>query len=161
MPGAGREALSAAAPGAPEEEPGRLWLALSQAARPTDEQVRGEAATFPMLARRTRALDEDARELSGLLCAEVEGDEAHRRLPTVPGVGGGDGGAAGRLRADRVLPRPRPPGELLRHIAQGRPVGDDAELGLVLAGGEQGAQEPARLLVPLAGRRGHGVRRPL
>lgn len=88
MPGAGREALSAAAPGAPEEEPGRLWLALSQAARPTDEQVRGEAATFPMLARRTRALDEDARELSGLLCAEVEGDEAHRRLPTVPGVGG-------------------------------------------------------------------------
>lgn len=84
---AGLERLAEVAAGAREEELLRLWESLSQAARPTAEQVRSEASTFPMLARRVRTLDEDARELSGLLCAEVEGDETYRCLLTVPGVG--------------------------------------------------------------------------
>lgn len=84
---AGRDGLAAAAPGAPEAELDALWGSLSRATRPTEEQVASEARTVPMLARRIRALEADAEELSGLIAVEVERDETYRCLLTVPGVG--------------------------------------------------------------------------
>ena len=51
------------------------------------EQVRSEARTIPMLARRLRAIEADVDELSDLVAKEVEGDETYRCLLTVPGVG--------------------------------------------------------------------------
>ena len=84
---AGRKRLSKVAGGAREEELDALWESLSRATRPTDEQVRSEARTFPILARRLRALEADVEELSDLVAAEVEGDETYRCLLTVPGVG--------------------------------------------------------------------------
>lgn len=81
---AGRGALEGAAGGA---DVSAVWEALSRAAGPDAAQVRAEAAAFPALARRLKALDSDVRELSALLAAECEGDEAYRCLLTVPGVG--------------------------------------------------------------------------
>lgn len=84
---AGREALAAAAAGAREAELDELWSSLSQASRPTEEQVRSEAATVRILARRIRALDADVAELSALVAAEVGDDETYACLLSVPGVG--------------------------------------------------------------------------
>lgn len=84
---AGRKRLARVAKGAGEAELGELWASLSRATRPTPEQVRSEAATVPMLARRVRALEADARELSRLVAEEAGADEAYRCLLTVPGVG--------------------------------------------------------------------------
>ena len=85
--GAGRERLAEVARGARAREPGALWESLSLATRPTEEQVRSEAATFRILARQTRSLRADADELSEMAAREVEGDETYRCLLTVPGVG--------------------------------------------------------------------------
>lgn len=84
---AGRERLAEVARGARGEDLDALWESLSRATRPAGEQVRSEAATFRILARRIRSLREDAEELSGLIAAEVEGDETYRCPPTVPGIG--------------------------------------------------------------------------
>ena len=84
---AGRKRLAKAAGGATAEELDALWESLSQATRPTDEQVGAEARVFPMLARRIRALEADAEALSDLVAAEVAGDETYRCLLTVPGIG--------------------------------------------------------------------------
>lgn len=85
--GAGRKRLAKVARGATAEGPGALWESLSQATRPTDEQVGAEARIFPMLARRIRALEADAEALSDLVATEVAGDETYWCLLTVPGVG--------------------------------------------------------------------------
>ena len=84
---AGRRRLASVARGASAEELDALWASLAQATRPTEEQVRSEAATVPMLARRIRALEADVEELSDLVAAEVRDDETYRCLLTVPGVG--------------------------------------------------------------------------
>lgn len=84
---AGRDRLAEVAHGAREGDLDALWESLSRATRPTEEQVRSEAATFRILARRIRALRADVEELSGLVAAEVEGDETYRCLLTIPGVG--------------------------------------------------------------------------
>lgn len=84
---AGKGRLARVARGAGEEELAGPWESLSRATRPTEEQVRSEARTIPMLARRLRAIEADVDELSGLVAKEVEGDETYRCLLTVPGVG--------------------------------------------------------------------------
>jgi transposase len=84
---AGRARLRRVAAGARPAELDALWDSLSGATRPTEEQVRSEAVTFPMLARRIRALDADADELSALVAEEVGDDETYECLLTVPGVG--------------------------------------------------------------------------
>ena len=84
---AGKGRLARVARGAGEEELAGLWESLSRATRPTEEQVRSEARTIPMLARRLRAIEADVDELSDLVAKEVEGDETYRCLLTVPGVG--------------------------------------------------------------------------
>ena len=84
---AGRGRLARVARDAGEEELAGLWESLSRATRPTEEQVRSEARTIPMLARRLRAIEADVDELSDLVAKEVEGDETYRCLLTVPGVG--------------------------------------------------------------------------
>lgn len=84
---AGRDRLSEVARGARDGELDALWESPSRATRPTEEQVRSEAATFRILARRIRSLRADADELSGLVAGEAEGDETYRCLLTVPGVG--------------------------------------------------------------------------
>lgn len=84
---AGRDRLSEVARGARDCKLDAPWESLSRATRPTEEQVRSEAATFRILARRIRSLRADADELSGLVVGEAEGDETHRCLPAVPGMG--------------------------------------------------------------------------
>lgn len=84
---AGRERLEEVAAGAPADKLDELWGSLSRATRPTEEQVRAEAAVFRILARRARTLGDDVDELSSLVAAEVGDDEAYRCLLTVPGVG--------------------------------------------------------------------------
>lgn len=84
---AGRERLAEVARGARARELDALWESLSLATRPTEEQVRSEAATFRILARRIRSLRADADELSEMVAREVGDDETYRCLLTVPGVG--------------------------------------------------------------------------
>lgn len=85
---AGRGRLEEVAAGrARDGELDAVWESLSRATRPTEEQVRAEGAALRMLARRIRALEADAAELSALVAEEVGGDETYRCLLTVPGVG--------------------------------------------------------------------------
>ena len=84
---AGRRRWAALTRDAPRGAADRLWAALTAATRPTEAQVRAEAALVRMLASRIAEDTALIAELAALVEAEVGGDETYRCLLTVPGVG--------------------------------------------------------------------------
>ena len=129
---AGRRRYAALTRDAPRGAADRLWAALKAASRPTEAQVRAEATLVRMLASRIAEDTALIAELAALVEAEVGG----RRDVPVPAHGARrrpqDRRAARPLRGHLRLRGPRPPGQLLRPGAQEPPVGDLAQLGVVL-----------------------------
>ena len=148
-------AVAERAGGASRAASSRLWGALAASASAGRPSAPAEGALARMLARDILALDGEASELRALMAAELESDETYRCLLTVPGVG------PGRRRRRLAVPQPRQAGELLRGRPGRQPVGHERQVVQAAARREQDPEEPAHILLQLAGRHREQVREVL
>jgi hypothetical protein len=148
----GPRRAAAGARGRPEARGGEVdaaWDAAASSTRPSEWQVAAENPQVRMLARRiseaagggrqARRGDRGPARRGGDVRLPPHG--ARHRLP--------HGVRARHLRRQLGLPRPRPPGVVLRGRPEEQAVGHLALVGLRLEAGQQEAEEPARLLVQL------------